>query len=208
MIALYIILAVIVLFVAALLINTAIKGSKARKLTEDQSVITDEEIDFYIARLQEMIRCKTVSVENSYDDTEFAKLRAVMEQLFPTIHQKAEKHIFSDDCWIYKISGKDTNRNIMLMSHHDVVAADGEWEHEPFSAEIADGKIWGRGTVDTKTPLFAEFSALEELLSNGFEPPCNIFIGSSHNEELGGDGIPTALKYFQEQGITFEVILD
>ena len=208
MIALYVVLAVLVIFIAALLINTAIKASKARKLTEDKSVITDDEIDFYTSRLQEMIRCKTVSVEDSYDDTEFAKLRDVMEKLFPIIHQKAEKHIFSDDCWIYKISGKDTNRNIMLMSHHDVVAADGEWEHEPFSAEIADGKIWGRGTVDTKTPLFAEFSALEELLSNGFEPPCNIFIGSSHNEELGGDGIPTALKYFQEQGITFEVILD
>lgn len=68
----------------------------------------------------------------------------------------------------------------------------------PFGAEIRDGKMWGRGTVDTKTPLFAEFSALEELLENGFEPPCNVYIGSSHNEELGGDGIPTALKYFRK----------
>ena len=94
------------------------------------------------------------------------------------------------------------------MSHHDVVPADGQWSHEPFAAEIADGKLWGRGTVDTKTPLFAEFSALEELLTEGFAPPCNIWIGSSHNEELGGDGIPTALAYFKEKGISFEVILD
>ena len=208
MIVLYVVLAIIVLLIAVFLINTVIKTSKARKLTEDNSAVSNDEIDFYTSRLQEMIKCKTVSVKGSYDDTEFAKLRAVMEKLFPMIHQKAEKHIFSEDCWVYKISGKDTNRNIMLMSHHDVVAADGEWEHEPFSAEIADGKIWGRGTVDTKTPLFAEFSALEELLAEGFEPPCNIFIGSSHNEELGGDGIPTALEYFKENGITFEVILD
>ncbi len=131
-----------------------------------------------------------------------------MQELFPTVHARAEKKIFSDDCWIYKIAGKDNSRNIMLMSHHDVVAADGAWEHAPFAAEIHDGKIWGRGTVDTKTPLFAEFSALEELLSAGYEPPCNVYIGSSHNEELGGDGIPTALQYFQKQGIAFEVILD
>lgn len=208
MIALYIVLAAVAVFIAVLLINTMIKSSKARKLTNENSAASDEEINYYTVRLQEMIKCKTVSVKNSYDDTEFAKLRDVMEKLFPIIHEKAEKNIFSDDCWIYKISGKNTERNIMLMSHHDVVAADGEWEHEPFSAEISDGKIWGRGTVDTKTPLFAEFSALEELLSEGFEPPCNIYIGSSHNEELGGDGIPTALKFFEEKGISFEVILD
>ncbi|MDE6752213.1 MAG: M20/M25/M40 family metallo-hydrolase [Eubacterium sp.] len=208
MIVLYVILASAFVLTAVLLINTWFKQSKSRKLIDLNADCSDEEIQYYSSRLQQMIRCKTVSVKNSYKDTEFAKLRAVMENLFPLIHEKAEKHIFSDDCWVYKIGGKDTNRNIMLMSHHDVVAADGKWDYDPFSAEIADGKIWGRGTVDTKTPLFAEFSALEELLSKGYEPPCNIYIGSSHNEELGGDGIPTALEYFKEKGITFEVILD
>ena len=181
---------------------------KARKLTPSTLKFTEEELLHYAQRLQKMIRCKTVSVKGSYDDTEFAKLRTVMKELFPLVHEKAEKRTFSDDCWIYKLPRKDGSRNILLMSHHDVVAAEGQWEHDPFAAEIADGKLWGRGTVDTKTPLFAEFSALEELLAEGFEPPCNVWIGSSHNEELGGDGIPTALKYFREQGILFEVILD
>lgn len=162
----------------------------------------------YAKRLQKMIQCKTISVKNSYDDTEFAKLRNVMEELFPLVHEKAKKMTFSDDCWIYCIEGKDTIRNIMLMSHHDVVAVEGEWKYDGFSGEIAEDKIWGRGTVDTKTPLFAEFSALEELLADGYEPPCNVYIGSSHNEELAGDGIPKALEYFKEQGITFEVVLD
>ena len=162
----------------------------------------------YAKRLQKMICCQTISVENKYDDTEFAKLRDVMTELFPLVHKHAEKLTFSDDCWIYKLKGKDESRNIMLMSHHDVVATDGAWEYAPFSGEITDDKIWGRGTVDTKTPLFGEFSALEELLEAGHEFPVNVYIGSSHNEELGGDGIPTALKYFKEQGITFEVILD
>ena len=155
-----------------------------------------------------MIQCKTVSVRDSYEDAEFEKLRDAMEELFPLVHKHAKKMTFSDDCWVYCIEGKDKARNIMLMSHHDVVAADGEWKYDGFSGEIVDGKIWGRGTVDTKTPLFAEFSALEELLAEGFEPACNVYIGSSHNEEIAGDGIPTALKYFKEQGISFEVVLD
>ena len=162
----------------------------------------------YATRLQKMIQCKTVSVKNSYDDTEFAKLRAVMEELFPILHKRAKKLTFSEDCWMYCVEGKDKTRNIMLMSHHDVVDVEGEWEYDGFSGEIVEGKIWGRGTVDTKTPLFAEFSALEELLEEGYEPPCNIYIGSSHNEEIAGDGVPKALEYFKEQGISFEVILD
>ena len=162
----------------------------------------------YAKRLQKMIQCKTVSKKDGYDDTEFAKLREVMAELFPLVHKHAKKLTFSDDCWMYYLPGADTSRNIMLMSHHDVVAVDGEWKYDGFSGEIAEGKIWGRGTVDTKTPLFAEFSALEELLSEGYQPPCNVWIGSSHNEEIAGDGVPKAVAYFKELGITFEAILD
>ncbi len=202
------ILALLVILAIVLALNTVKSVKKARKLAEFKPLYDDEEIEYYVTRLQKMIQCKTVSVKDSYDDTEFAKLRDVMAELFPTIHKTAEKMTFSDDCWIYKIKGADVTRNIMLMSHHDVVEASGEWNYDGFSGTIADGKIWGRGTVDTKTPLFAEFSALEELLIEGYNPPCNIWIGSSHNEELGGDGIPTALTYFKENNIKFEVILD
>lgn len=208
MIVLYIVFALIAVLLIVLLIHTAAIKKKARKLSPSKDTHTDDQVTFYAQRLAKMIQCKTVSVKDSFDDTEFKKLRETVKELFPTVHEKAEKLTFSDDCWIYRINGRDASRNIMLMSHHDVVAATGEWAHEPFAAEMAEGKIWGRGTVDTKTPLFAEFSALEELLKEGYEPPCNIFIGSSHNEELGGDGIPTALKYFQKENITFEVILD
>ena len=96
----------------------------------------------------------------------------------------------------------------MLMSHHDVVPAEGKWNYPPFSGQIAEGCIWGRGTVDTKTPLFAEFSALEELLEEGWIPPCNVYLVSSHNEEIAGDGVPLVLQWLKEQKITFEWILD
>lgn len=64
----------------------------------------------------------------------------------------------------------------MVMSHHDVVESTGDWQEEPFGGVIKDGKLWGRGTVDTKTPLFAEFSAIEELLLEGFEFPVNVYL--------------------------------
>lgn len=208
MIFLYIILALLVVFIGVLLINTALVNARGRKLGEYVYWKDEKEQKEYAERLAKMIRCKTVSVQGSYDDTEFAKLRETMKELFPLVHEKAEIKIFGDDCWIYKIEGKDKSRNVMLMSHHDVVKADGEWKEPPFEGKIKDGVIWGRGTIDTKTPLFAEFSALEELLSEGFVPETNLYIGSSHNEELGGDGIPLAIKYFKQQGVTFELVLD
>lgn len=211
MIGLYILLGLLVivlLFIVYLFINMQIVTSKARKLGTYKYWKTEQEQIEYATRLAKMIRCKTISVPNSYDDTEFEKLSDTVAELFPLVHKSMTKMTFSDDCWVYKLEGKDTSRNVMLMSHHDVVKADGNWEHEPFAGEIVDGVLWGRGTVDTKTPLFAEFSAIEELLEQGFVPETNLYIGSSHNEELGGDGIPKAIKYFKEQGINFELVLD
>ncbi len=202
------ILGLIIALIAALLINTAIKTSKARKLVGSHPEFTQEELENYGRSLQEMIRCKTVSVKDSYDDTEFAKLRAVVEARFPLLHQKAQRQIFSQDCWMYKIPGKDESRNILLMSHHDVVAADEEWKYEPFSGTIENGVIYGRGAADTKGSLCAILCAAEEMLAEGFQPEVNFYIISSHNEELGGDGITSAREYFQKEGIRFEVILD
>ena len=155
-----------------------------------------------------MLQCATVSVKDSYDDTEFAKLRSVVEADFPLLHQKAERKILSDDCWLYKIPGKDPSRNILLMSHHDVVAADQDWTMPAFEGIIRDGKVYGRGAADTKGSLCAILFAAEEMLQAGVTPPVNLYILSSHNEELGGDGMPAMLEHCRENGITFEVILD
>lgn len=202
------VVAVAVVFFAVILLNAIIAKLKAPKLGGKKPNATEDEQLKYAEKLGRMIRCETVSKTDSFEETEFLKLRSAMEELFPIVHSKCEKMIFSDDCWVYKFKGKDEKRNIMLMSHHDVVAGKGEWKYPAFCGEVHEGALWGRGTVDTKTPLFAEFQALEELLQNGYEPPCNVYIGSSHNEEIGGDGIPTALNYFEEQNITFEIVLD
>ena len=208
MLFLYLFLGLLGLLVAILLINTAVAAAKAPKLTGQHPTFTQEELTAYGKALQEMIRCKTISVKDSYDDMEFAKLRAVVEGKFPLLHEKAERRIFSQDCWLYKLPGKDPSRNILLMSHHDVVAADEEWSHEPFGGEIVEGKVYGRGAADTKGSLCGILFAVEQMLSEGFQPEVNVYVCSSHNEELGGDGITSVREYFLEQGITLEVVLD
>ena len=169
-----------------------------------------DKAESYAKQFQKLIACATVSVKGSHDDTEFSKFRAVLEEEFPLIHSRCEKMLFGDGCLMYKLKGRDESRNILLMSHHDVVPATEKenWIYPPFSGTIADGKIWGRGTQDTKGSLYGELAALEQLLERGFTPKCNVWIGSSCNEETSGNGIPSARDWFVEQGITFEVILD
>jgi len=205
---LYLILAFVLLLAAALLLNTAMQTRNARILEGQHPAFTDAELEVYGRAFSRMLQCATVSVKDSYDDTEFAKLRSVVEEDFPLLHEKAERSILSDDCWLYKIPGKDPSRNILLMSHHDVVAADTDWTMPAFEGIIKDGKVYGRGAADTKGSLCAILFAAEEMLRDGITPPVNLYIVSPHTEELGGDGMTATLEYCREQGITFEVILD
>ena len=208
MIVLYIFFALLLVLVAVLLLNTAIQPRNARPLEGQHPNFTDEELEAYAKTFSRMLRCATVSVKGSFDDTEFVKLRGVVEEDFPLLHKHAERKILSDDCWMYKITGRDPSRSILLMSHHDVVAADTDWTMPAYEGIIRDGKVYGRGAADTKGSLCAILFAAEEMLRAGATPPVNLYIVSSHNEELGGDGMAAVLTYCQEKGITFEVILD
>ncbi|MEG1890068.1 MAG: M20/M25/M40 family metallo-hydrolase [Clostridia bacterium] len=163
----------------------------------------------YAAGLGRMLACATVS-HQPYDDAEFAKLRAAVQALFPLFSAKAERRIFSDDCWVYRLPGRNADRAIMLMNHHDVaeVSNPAEWAHPPFGGEVFEEAVWGRGAVDTKGPLYAALQAIEELLCEGWQPPCDLYLASSHNEECAGDGIPTAVRWFTEQGILLDWVLD
>lgn len=180
----------------------------ARKLSPKPPPASQSCQDKYSNRLSQMIKCATISSKDNYDDTEFSKLRTTVETLFPNLHRLSDRQIFGNDCWVYRIKGQDSSRRVMLMSHHDVAPVEGDWKYPPFSGTISDGRIWGRGTVDTKTSLFSELQAIDELLEEGWQPPIDVFLGSSHNEEVAGDGIPLVVKYFESRGEYFDLVLD
>ena len=120
----------------------------------------------YAEKLAAMIRCDTTSYANVYDPERFERFHAQLAQLFPLVHEKLERTVIDGNllfCW----KGKAHDRPIVLMSHQDVVPAEGTWSHAPFSGDIADGKVWGRGASDTKASLMAFFQAVEELLAAG-----------------------------------------
>lgn len=184
---------------------------KKRNLSgeENRKNVSSVKNEEYAQKLKKMIDCKTVFTRNGENRSEYEKFYSVLKESFPLISEKAEKLVFGDGCFVYVIRGRNAKKNIMLMSHHDVVEGDEAWETDPFNAVIKDGALWGRGTIDTKTPLFAELQACEELLSEGYDfEGVNVYIGSSDNEEVCGEGMVLATRYFKENGIHFDAVLD
>lgn len=72
-----------------------------------------------------------------------------------------------------------------ILCHLDVVPAGDGWTKDPFGGEIADGKIWGRGTTDDKGPAVCALYALYALKEEGFVPNKTIKLIVGCNEECG-----------------------
>ena len=171
--------------------------------------VSQERLAEYVRKLTPLINCKTVWTKNGENREEFENFYRLLDELFPNLAGKAEKLTFGTGCFFYIIKGKNAKKNLLLMSHHDVVDGDGSWTTDPFCATVKDGYLYGRGTIDTKTPLFGELCAVEELISEGYDfEGINLYIGSSDNEEVSGDGMLLAAKYFKERGIRFDTVLD
>ena len=151
-------------------------------------------------KLSKMIQYDTTSYANVAEVEKFLGFHKVLEELFPLVHEKLEKTEIDGNLLFYW-KGKSSEKPILLMSHQDVVPAEGEWIHAPFSGDIAEGKVWGRGASDTKASVMAFFQAVEELLSEGFVPPTDVYLASSCTEEWGGDGAPKIVAELQRRGI-------
>ena len=175
----------------------------------DRKRVAEKENRLYVEKLSKMIGCKTVWTPDGENNGEFDRFYDVVAELFPNVSSRAERLSFGGGCFVYVIEGKNPKKNIMLMSHHDVVDGGEGWSTDPFAATEKDGYLYGRGSIDTKTPLFAELQACEELLAEGYDfEGVNLYIGSSNNEEVGGDGMVLATQYFKDNGIRFDIVLD
>jgi carboxypeptidase PM20D1 len=171
--------------------------------------------DEALLRLQKAIQFKTVSYSYTtpHDSVEFAGLHQHLASAFPLVHSQLEKKTIQYSL-LYKWAGSDNSlKPILLMSHLDVVPVDdgtlSDWEAPPFSGEIKNGIIYGRGTMDDKVSVLAILEAVEASLRAGLKPKRTIYLAFGHDEEIGGDqGAASIAKYLQEQGVTLECVID
>lgn len=162
----------------------------------------------YAEELAQLIRKPTISTYYEKDKSKYKDFQNLLKEIFPNLYAVVKEETF-DQSLLLIWEGKNKNiEPIMFMNHHDVVEASGQWEHEPFSGDIADGKIWGRGTLDTKGGLYCMLKAADELAKEGFVPERDIYFESSCNEEVDATGALTIAQTLSQRGIHFYMILD
>ncbi|MGN0597316.1 MAG: M20/M25/M40 family metallo-hydrolase, partial [Ruminiclostridium sp.] len=211
MIFLYILAAVLGIFIILLAI-AAVRAVVIKKEYGDDKLFDMEKdcADWktHAEHLSKIIQIPTVSIRGNNDKTQIYRLHGLLRELYPNIHRVCEVTDI-DGALLFKWKGKDSSKKpILLMSHQDVVEATGKWQREPFSGDIEDGIIWGRGTVDTKGALCAILESVERLIAEGFTPAVDVYVASSNNEEITGDGAIKTVEYLYEKGIKFDLVMD
>jgi acetylornithine deacetylase/succinyl-diaminopimelate desuccinylase-like protein len=87
---------------------------------------------------------------------------------------------------VARLPGSGGGPSLLLLSHTDTVVADAaEWQVDPWSGEVRDGELWGRGALDMKGQVAAEAVALASLAREGFEPAGDLIFAACADEEVG-----------------------
>lgn len=168
-----------------------------------------------VEKLARALQIATISSKvNDKKPNVFDDYHKVMEEIFPLIHEKLEKTVINEYALVYKWSGKNKDKEpIIMIAHYDVVPVEeatlDNWSYPPFSGQIADGYVWGRGALDTKITMIAAMEGVEKLLAEGFTPDRDIYLAFGHDEEVAGtEGAVKIVEYFLEKGISFEYLID
>ena len=194
----------LILLVLCAIVHTLLMPSKTSTYKAEE----DEDEALALAKkLSVMIQTDTTSHQGVAEPEKFREFHKVLEKLFPLVHEKLERTEI-DGNLLYYWKGKSSEKPILLMSHQDVVPAEGEWKYPPFSGEIAEGKVWGRGASDTKCSVMAFFEAAERLLGEGYVPPQDVYLASSCTEEWAGDGAPKLVAELQRRGVELFLVCD
>jgi acetylornithine deacetylase/succinyl-diaminopimelate desuccinylase-like protein len=135
--------------------------------------------------LQALIRLDTVNPPGN--ETAAAELlrdylaaSGVESELYAKVPERANL--------VARIPGRGDGPRLCLLSHTDTVLADpSEWQVDPWSGEMRDGEIWGRGALDMKGQAAASAVAVASLAREGFEPGGDLIFVAAADEEVGED---------------------
>lgn len=195
--------------------------SKQLKRNPVEKLELDSEL--VLGNLQRAIQIASVSspISRLTNDSELLRFRDFLEQTYPTLHShpfvRRTGADFGDamtpSVLLEWPGSKLELPGILLMSHFDVVPVEPpsipKWSHPPFSGQIDEGYIWGRGTLDCKQGVIAILEAIRRLHEAGYQPERTVYIALGHDEEIGGvDGNQKIADWFRSQRKRLHLIID
>lgn len=195
--------------------------------------------DSAVQRLAKAIRIPTISEDLSRkEDNPFDRFKAYLPEAFPVVYKNVDTLTVNKYGLLLRWKGKDAARKpILFLAHYDVVPVAGytsgqelygeeifkpkdiakapvadfqkAWDYPPFSGAVADGRVYGRGTLDMKSMLLAQLEAANTLLVDSFQPEQDIWFAYGFDEETGGtEGAAKMVEYFKQKDIVFDAVYD
>jgi acetylornithine deacetylase/succinyl-diaminopimelate desuccinylase-like protein len=148
--------------------------------------------DEAVGLLQELIRLNTVNPPGN-ETLAATLLRGYLEpfgvecELYAREPERANL--------IARLPGRGDGPSLMLLCHTDTVLADpAEWAVDPWSGELRDGEIWGRGALDMKSQVAAAAVTVASLAREGFRPAGDLIFAATADEEMG-EGVTYGLEW-------------
>ncbi len=155
------------------------------------------ELDRAVDLLREFIRIDTTNPPGNEEEAvrfldEYLDKAGMPTEVFHVAPKRANL--------LSRISGRNKGKPIILLSHIDVVPAKAEeWEVPPFSGELRDGFLYGRGAIDMKSQAICQLLAFTQLQKDGVKPERDIIYLATCDEEVGGqNGVEYMLKNMDE----------
>jgi carboxypeptidase PM20D1 len=165
--------------------------------------------------LSEAIKLETITHEDPAENVveNFRQLHKLLEKMYPQVHKVMKREVVGEASLLYTWAGKDQKLEpVLFAAHQDVVPAEEssleQWTYPPFSGKVADGFIWGRGTLDIKCQLISLLDAAEALIKNGYQPERTVLFGFGCDEEVLGIGAKEIVALLKERGIHLAAVVD
>ena len=201
----------LLVLIGIIIIRTISYSSKQIEVKGIEKIQLDDEV---VQRLAGAIGIPTISGTDGIDSSSFRALRNYIESSYPLVDSLLEKTPINEFSLIFKWPGKNPNlKPVLLMAHLDVVpieeATRNNWKAPPFEAQIKDGFLWGRGTLDDKNNVFGILDAVELLLKENYLPGRTVYLAFGHDEEISGkNGAASIVAHLKKQKVELEYVLD
>ncbi|HAK75416.1 MAG TPA: carboxypeptidase [Runella sp.] len=172
--------------------------------------------DSVVSHLSEAIQFRTVSYEDLslMDSTQFEKFVGYLAKTYPLVHSRLKLERVNSYGLLYEWKGKSTSlKPALLMGHYDVVpvvqGTEKMWKHQPFAGDIAEGFVYGRGTLDDKVTVMGVLEAVEYLLKSNFTPERSFYLAFGHDEEISGrNGAQQIAALLESRKVELEYVVD
>lgn len=233
----FILISLLILLIIIVLIKTFTYSFKkvSANTTSGWKMIKD---DSAIQRLSGGLKIPTVSSGElgDFNYSTFDTIKEYIKNAYPLIYQNAEFVEVNTYGLVFRLKGSNPSLNpILFLSHTDVVPpgdaevkdktenilrpddqplpavseVSEEWDFGPFSGAVANGRIYGRGSIDMKGMLFSLLESMNNVIKRKYIPRRDIYLAFGFDEEVGGQqGAVKIAEYFRNKNVQFDAVYD